>query len=430
MLKRISAIKALWLIAILMMAISLPVYYGGVELGYVYVASLLYVLIKWLVNKGVTPIKKVAAALIIFWGLLFTHYSTTVIVVAYILTVVLALITVSLFNDRFGARRRSWSLPVLALLMSSIFITYEIYVDVILFRYTSRGALSRLYSLLIRELEAASTAANVKGLSLIDLLRFLVGYYAKTVIVLGIILIHTVMLLKKWRSLSSDEKMIAFLLYASYPTWIIGWSGVGSFLTGARALSVICFLLTLSLILTHEKLYRFLIKRTAPFIPLVLVVLGFITNFGLPLMPTIRGDGDLYTYPTFSQGGISDYALHPIMYISSYASTNSSPFLCLVYYTSFGLCDLMWHAPKIPRHGSIGLRVTSPDSIIEHIKSYLNESGEGAIVPQPLRDSLLFGPIGYKSFYEKPFQFLLEKGKALMYNNGFYTAFLAQASKP
>ena len=95
-----------------------------------------------------------------------------------------------------------------------------------------------------------------------------------------------------------------------------------------------------------------------------------------------------------------------------------------MYYTSFGLCDLMWYTPKIPRHGSIGLRVTSPDAIIGHIKNYLNELGESVIVPQPLRDRLLFGPIGYKSFYEKPFQFLLEKGKALVYNNGFYTAFL------
>ncbi len=425
MLERIRVAKALWLIAIFTIAIRLPVYYGGVELGYVYAANLLYILIKWLLNKGATPFKEVATALIVFWGLLFTHYSTTVIVVAYILTVTLALITVSLSNDRFGAKRRSWGLPVLALLMLSISITYEIYVDVILLRNTFREALSHLYLPRIRELEKASMAAKVKGLSLIDLLRYLVGCYAKTVIVLGIILIHTVMLLKKWRSLSSDEKMIAFLLFASYLTWIISWSALGSFLTGARALSVICFLLTLSFILTHEKLYRFLIKRTVPFIPLVLVVLGFITNFGLPIMPTIRGDGDLYTYPTFSQGGISEYALHPTMYISSYASINSSPFLCLAYYTSFGLCDLMWHVPKIPRHGSIGLRVTSPDSIIEHIKSYLNGSGESAIVPQPLRDSLLFGPIGYKSFYEKPFQFLSEKGKALMYNNGFYTVFLA-----
>ena len=428
-LKNMGVTSALWLIAVSTLAVNLPVYYGGVELGYAYAAGILYILVKWLTGKEVTPIKSVMVVFLIFWGLILTHYSTAFIVTAYALIVVSALFIVGSFNKRFRTRRSSLGLLVLAFSMISIFITYEIYVDVFLFRNTVRGALSNVYSLYIREVETASTAMNVKGLSFIDLLRFLISYYAKIIIVLGLILVHTVMLLVKWRSLSSSEKMVALLLFASYPSWLIGWGAVGSFLTGARAQSVICFLLALSLALTHERLYRFLIKRGTLVIPLILVSLGFITNFGLPFMPAIKGGADLYTYPTFSQGGFSDYVLHPTTYMSSYASITSPPFLCLGYYTSFGLCDLMWQAPKIPRHGSLGHRVTSPDSIIEHIKNYLNESSEGVIVPQPLRDRLLFGPIGYQSFYEKPFQLLLEKGKALIYNNGLYTIFLVQASK-
>jgi len=262
-------------------------------------------------------------------------------------------------------------------------------------------------------------AMHVKDLTLIELLQYLVSRQTKVIIILGLILIHTVMLLMKWRSLSSNEKMLALLLFASYPTWIIGWAGVGSLLAGARAQSVICFLLALNLALTYEKLYKFLSKRGVPVIPLVLIALGFAANFGLPFMPAIRGGEDLYTYPTFSQGGFSDYVLHPIIYVSSH--TVALPFLCLQPYTAFGLCDLMWQSPKIPRHGFIMPKVTSPDTIIELVKSYLDKN---VIVPQPMRDRLLRGPIGYHSLYEKSTQFLLEKGRALAYNNGFYTAFL------
>jgi len=184
---------------------------------------------------------------------------------------------------------------------------------------------------------------------------------------------------------------------------------------------VICFLLALSIALTHKKLYGYLIKKGSLAIPLVLITLGFVANFGLPFMPTIKGGEDLYTSPTFSQGGFSDYVLHPVTYIPSYSTPTSPRFLCLQPYTAFGLCDLMWHTPRIPRHGVIAPKITSPEAVIEIIEKYL---GKNMMIPQPLRDRIIPGPIGYHDLYKKPVQFLLDSGGALVYNNGLYTVFL------
>jgi len=138
-------------------------------------------------------------------------------------------------------------------------------------------------------------------------------------------------------------------------------------------------------------------------------------------MPTISWEGDLYTYPTFPQRGFSDYILHSVTYVSSYTTTSSPHFLCLAPYVEFGLCDLMWQTPKMPRHGCIAPKVTSSGAIVKIIEKHLDKN---VIVPQPLRDRLIPAPIGYHSFYEKPKRFLIEKGRALVYNNELYTIFL------
>jgi len=420
--KKVSIVEVLWLVAIFALAVNLPVYYIGVDLGYVYVASILCILVKWLNSSEVAPIRTLLTALLIFMGLILTHLSTAVIVVAYILITVTALLITGFLGGTPKFGRSSRGLFLLAVLMIIIFIAYEIYVDVLLFSGTLQGALHRIYSLYIRELEVAFKVMEVKGVTLMELLQYLASCYAKIIIVLGLIFIHTIALLTKWRFLTPGEKTVALLLFASYPTWLIGWARVGGFLSGARAQSVICFLLALSIALTHKKLYGYLIKKGSLAIPLVLIALGFVANFGLPFMPTIKGGEDLYTYTTFSQGGFSDYALHPVVYISSYSTPTSPRFLCLQPYTAFGLCDLMWHTPRIPRHGATTPEITSPEAIIEIIEKYL---GKNIIIPQPARGRIIPGPIGYHSLYKKPFQFLLENGNALIYNNGMYTLFVA-----
>jgi len=410
--------RSLWLLAIPTLSISLPVYYGGVEIGYIYIGGILYALIR-LMKRKYRILRSIALMLVIFGGLLTTHFSTTVIILAYMMIIISVSITAKLFNkiDIAGIAPK---VVIPTFIMLSTFVIYEIYSDISLFTGVAGGAIRILYSLYIKEIQIARTAIETKGVTFLELVQYLMSYYAKTVIFLALIFIHTIRLLVKWRSLDHDEKMLALLLFASYPTWIIGWAGVGSFLSGARASNLICFLLLVSLATMYEKLYGFLTKGSRFAFPLVLIVLGFVANFGLPFMPIIRAGGDTYTYAVFSQSGFSDYVLHPVVYASSYDGASS--FLCLSPYITFGLCDIMWQTPRIPRHGYISPpRVLSPEGIIEVIGNYL---GKQVIVPQPRRDRLIPPLIGYYSLYEKPFYFLLGSGKGLIYNNGVYTLFL------
>jgi len=409
--------RNLWLTAIFTLSISPAVYYGGVEIGYIYAGGILYALIRWMKRKD-DIFKSILLMLLIFLGLLITHFSTAVIMLAYILIIASMSIVAKLFNKKTGIVGINLRVIMPAFIMLSAFVIYEIYSDLSLFAGVARVAIRILYSLHIQEIQVAKTAMETKGLTFSDLVQFLISYYAKTIIVLTLIFIHTIGLLIKWRSLNHVEKMLASLLFASYPTWIIGWAGVGSLLTGSRAFSVICFLLLTSLVMTYEKLYVFLTKSSRFAFPLFLIVLGFVANFGLPFMPVIRADDDTYTYATFSQGGFSDYVLHSTTYVSSYSSGSS--FLCLSSYTGFGLCDIMWQTPKIPRHGSISPEANSPDSMLELIKSYSNKD---VIVPIPIIDRVIPGPIGYHSLYDKPLYFLLGNGGTLIYNNGFYFLF-------
>jgi hypothetical protein len=410
--------RSLWLLAIITLSISLPVYYGGVEISYIYVGGILYALIRLMKRKD-RILRSITLMLVIFGGLLTTHFSTAVIILAYMLIIVSMSITAKLFN-KIGIAGIAPKVAIPTFIMLSAFVIYEIYSDVSLFPDVTRGAIRILYSLYIREIQAAKTAMEAGGRTFSDLVQYLVSYYAKTIIVLTLIFIHIIGLSIRWRSLNHDEKMLALLLFASYSTWIIGWAGVGSFLAGARAFSLICFLLSVSLVMTYEKIYVFLTKSSRFAFPMFLIVLGFVANFGLPFMPVVRTDGDTYTYTVFSQGGFSDYVLHPVVYVSSY--NGASSFLCLSPYITFGLCDIMWQTPRIPRHGSISPpRVLSPEGIIEVIGNYLDKQ---VIVPQPRRDRLIPAPIGYYSLYKKPFYFLLGSGKGLIYNNGVYTLFL------
>jgi len=409
--------RSLLLLAILTLSIQLPVYYGGVELGYIYAGGILYFFIR-LVKRKDDISKSIILVLVIFMGLLITHFSTAVIMLAYVLIIVSMLITIKLFSKTCIAGITP-KVTMLAFIMLSAFVIYEIYSDVFLFTGVARGAIHILYSLHIREIQVAKTAMETRGLSLSDLVQYLVSSSGKTIVVLTLIFIHTIWLSIRWRSLNHDGKLLALLLFASYPTWMIGWAGVGSFLSGARAFSLICFLFSISLATTYEKLYGLLIKGSRFAFPLFLIVLGFVANFGLPFMPIIRAGDDTYTYAVFSQGGFSDYVLHPVTYVSSYNSVSS--FLCLSPYITFGLCDIMWQTPKIPKHGSISPSMLTPESIMDIVRNYL---GKQVIIPQPLRENLIPGLIGYCSLYKKTFYFLLENGKALIYSNGFYILFL------
>jgi hypothetical protein len=410
----------LWLLAIFTVSINLFVYFGGVELGYAYVGSVLYLFLRQLIKKDDDFGKSMVLVFIAFLGLLATHLSTVVVVAAYLLIAVMALSIMELSRKGLGVRGIPQKAAMLVTLLLFVFFIYEVYVDVALFSDLVKFALNTISSLYVREATVVSKAMEVWRPSLTDLFLYLVSTYSKTVLVLSVALVHTIALACRSRALNGDEKRLALLLVASYLTWVIGWAGVGSFLSGGRAIAVISFFLSLSIAATYKKLYGFMTKRRlALVIPIVLVILGFTSNFGLPFEPIIENDGETHTYTTFSQGGFGDYVLRPIIFVESH--THDVPFLCLKPYTAFGLCDLMWNALKIPKHGFIAPEITTPDSIIEIIRGHL---GKEVIIPQPMRDRLLPGFIGYRSLYEKPLRFLLENGKALVYSNGKYALFL------
>jgi hypothetical protein len=415
-LKENSLGRYLWLLALFTLSVQLNVYYGGGDIGYIFVGSFLYVLIKYIVRKDNKFVITLGTLLIIFLGLLCVHLPTSVIIVAYVLIVALTLLVINVVTKaiytKFDYRRK---IILISLNLIFVFMIYELYADIFLFNSAFIAALKTIYSLYIRELVMVRAAMETRGFTLMDLLKYLISTYAKTVIIIFIILIHTISLLMKWHSLNEKEKTISRLLVVSYLTWGVGWAGFGSFISGMRAISLISFLLSLSLVLTYYKLYRLLVEKTKHMMPLILIVLGFSANFGLPFQPFIKSDGNSYAYTVFSQGGFSDLVLHPTLFMSSH--TSSSYFLCLHPYIGFGICDLMWQTPRIPR---VGARIpeTSPEAIIKILVNYLNKR---VVIPLPIRDRLIPAPIGYYELYEKPFHFLLDNDGAIIYHNGVYT---------
>jgi hypothetical protein len=411
---------AFWLTAIIAISVQLSDYFHPGGLGYAYVGLILYDFLRRSIKKDY----RLAGTMSILMGFLaslVTHLSTTVIVVVYLLFITTTQLAMRLLRRDLGAQEVSRKEVTLIILLLTVFLAYEIYVDVMLFGSIIKSAFDTIYSLYVRELVIASKIVEARGLSLSDLVLYLISSYTKTILVLGVALVHTIALVCKRKALNDDERTLALLLVTSYPTWAIGWAGVGSFLSGGRALAVISFLLSLSVAATYKKLYDFATKkRLALAIPVVLIVLGFSLNFGLPFEPMIKSDGEAYTYPTYYQGGFGDYALRPITYASLHM--RDVLFLCLQPYTAFGLADLIWNSPKIPKHGFVAPETTTPESMIKLMENYL---GRGIVIPQPMRDRLLPGPIGYRSLYEKPSYFLLENGRALIYSNGAYALFLA-----
>jgi len=415
--ERVGLGDVLWFLAIFTMSIYSPVSFCGQGLGFVYVGFISYLFLRQFIKEDERLNRTTVLLLMALLGLLVTRLSTAVIVVAYLfITTAILLIVEPRQGSRYQGCPQKLIAPMAPLLLA--FIVYEVYVDVSLFNALVKVAIHILSSLYAEEVVIAGKAMEVRGLSITDLFLYLISTRTKVVLILAIALVHTIALVCKRKALNDDERRLALLLVTSYPTWAIGWVGVGSLISSIRAIAVTSFLLSLSIATTYKKLCNFVTKKKfLLMIPIVLIVLGFSSNFGLPFEPTIKSDGEAYTYPTSSQCGFGDYALYPIVYASLHA--RDTPFLCLQPYTAFGLCDLMWNSP---RHGFEAPEVTTPEFIIKMMKSYL---GKGVIIPQPMRDRLLPGPIGYHSLYKRPLCFLLENGGALVYSNGMYALFLA-----
>jgi len=232
--------------------------------------------------------------------------------------------------------------------------------------------------------------------------------------------------------LNNYQKLVNLSIFGVYVTLFINWAGVAALIRQPRAMSLLSFISAINLA-TLCKLYDKKIQATLSrrkiiglIFPLCMVIIGFISNFGLPLAPVIKTDNESYVRVLPSQLGFSDYPLHSIMFLSLYQS--SIPILRLRPFTTFGLTDLLWNVQKIPQSSDIIPPVASPEITIEIIQERVESARkrlETVIVPCMLREGALPGTVGYNSLYHKPYLFLLDNGKGILYNNGAYVLFLA-----
>lgn len=409
----------LLLLSIIIFLMFFNSYYGGVEIGYSFVGMSLYIAISMLIRPRERPVSKpIVLGTLAYIGLLLTHYSTAVIMAFYFIVLFVGSLIVL-------GRQHVRILASVSLLIIAIFFSYELYVDVYLSSSTIHGAFNILSSLYIMELETASKVLEVHAtLTYSDILKYLISRYAKYIVTLASILIYILVVAFEWRSFTKMHKLLASLLMLSLSTWIVGWAGVGSFMSGGRALPLIQFMLVLNIAYYFSKnLRRLTIKRRhflLNFTALFLIVTGFIFNYGIPVAPSIQAEeGDVYTYPAGGQVAITMWSLHPIEFADNFLNQYGPRFLCLQPFTSFGLCDLLWNKPKIPIHGFISPQATASKEVIKLIDSYTN-----VVVPVPSSDKVLPGPIGYASFYLTPYYYCVNYCEGKIYTNGFYHLFI------
>jgi len=414
-------LRYLQLLSIIVFLTYFSPYYGGVNVSYSYVALILYTVIlaltktqRWILGR------LFIVGILIYIGLLLTHYSTTVIITFYLIIVLMGLLILRIQHSRM--------LTLMSLLVIVIFLSYELYVDVLLSTATIRLTLDILVKLYIGELQQARTALEIyPTLSYLDLLRFLINLYTKQIVILMTILVYGLVVVLKWREFPKVHKLLSVLLIASLPTWIAGWAGVGSLMSGARALPLIQFMLVLNIILYFKSLEGSMVKKkvslpafiAAP-LYLFLAVLGFTLNYNILTAPLIRAtEGDEYTYPTWSQGAITTYSLHSIEFVENYLHQHGPHFLCMQPYTAFGLCDLLWGKPKIPPHGFISPKATRSSEVLELIDNYNN-----VVIPIPSSDRTLPGPVGYKNYFLIPYYHCTNYCRGKIYTNGLYNLFI------
>jgi hypothetical protein len=412
------------------LTIYFPIHYCGSGLGYVYVALILYLVLRILINHEIMQ-RNIITIVMAFLGLLFTHYASTVIVLSYIVFITMFLFLFTIYKGRKvleKATRRGLLLIFLLIIM--FFLAYEIFTDLRLFATTTQYSIHILHSLFIKEVSIAARAIQMERMSFADLLRYAISTYTKILLPLIIAIIHlfvTIIMYKRNKlNLSREEKPLLYLLIASYPTWLIGWAGEASILlSGSRAHSVINFFLLINSIIIFGKLSQPRLKKLsykATFV--IITVFGFIANFGLPFNPTLYADNEVYTYPVFSQVGFNIYVYHATPYISQF-SDNSTYLLCLQPYIGFGLCDLLWFKPRIPSRGFISVTGYTIEDYINNALQIIEEYNnvKGVLVPIPTRDRILPAAIGLLGLYRKPLMYLLENYKGLVYNNQFYILF-------
>lgn len=418
--------RYLVILALMMfLCVFLP-YYSGCSLSYPHVGLVLYLLI--LAVNGRFKRSDLLVNNVVYAGLLFTHLSTSTILAIYL---VLITIPLALFFSK-STNRGSFNVwAISAINIFVIFLGYELYADVYLASLTIRGGWQRLTSLYIGELEVAEKVMSQRGLSLFDLLTYLISQSTKYVIILGCILVYLISnisgVFSKRKYAMQGKRILLFFLMISLPVWTIGWAGVGNFLSGGiRTMQLISFVFLSNIFYDFKvknlEIHTGIIRKLIVVLILLLLMLGFITNYGLPLGPYIKSvEGDLYIHPV-SQGAITPWCFSAVKFLECLL-TDEYSFLILQPYVSFGLGDLLWYKHKIPKNGFIAPEIATHESMINIIQKYI---GADVVIPVPLEDNVVPGPLGYKTLYQKPYRYLLNENESIVYSNGLYLLFITR----
>ncbi|MEM5822815.1 MAG: hypothetical protein QXH34_07055, partial [Ignisphaera sp.] len=423
-----KSIHLLILSLLTLFTLYLP-YYGGVELAYAYVALIAYYITITFISKIRFTTRHVLMLIIAYLGLLATHLSTATITLFFIALISLAsLVLIRNRSLHIGIRGLISALIV----VGALFLVYEIFVDVYLMGLTLVQGVQRIVKLYAYELEIARSIVEYNPyISIVDLVKYLISQYTKNLIILGGIGLYTLSVIKhivypgkKYQASNVNTERFALftLLISSSLTWLVGWIGVGSFMSGSRALPLIQFFFTVNIL---YYLAKYKVPEVRGFsrqfivgsLSLILLSLGFIANYSIHIGPYITSlEGDLYTYPVWTQGAISPFVLDTLRFLNnSLVEDSTYRFLCVQPYTGFGLCDLLWNKPKIPTHGFIRPELTASEAMIELLERRAN-----VVIPMPISDKVFPGPLGYYSLYRRPLYYVIDNGEGVIYSNLYY----------
>jgi hypothetical protein len=405
--------------------------YGGVSISYLYVGLLFYYIFHNVIERDLTYSfsKRVSMAmfLIVYLGLISTHFSTTVITTLYFgLLVIVSFLRVKQLKPSI-----SNVIKITAILIFA-FLIYEVFVDTLMLRTTLTEAIQRIMNLYFRELREAEQAMERHGsLSLIDLVRYLIAvkiklvYIAFVAIACLVVGFRTIMKVKYGSGNSSSMKVFTMLLLLSVISYIPAYGGVSSFEGLVRVLPLLQ--VSLAPIAFHflvtfisRRPLRGLHKNLLILSLIFLITFGYVSNYEFyPLAPTMRYNGEEYRIRSVLL--ISIYIYDSIRFLATHGS-NTTKFITLSPYVTFGYADLLWNMSKIPRHGFISLS-PDPEDAIEMIKYIINEM-KNSIIPIYLTDKLS-GRVGLKSYYEKPLK-ILKLSTSMIYNNKYYALFFSR----
>lgn len=368
--------------------------------------------------------------LLSFIGLLLTHFSTAVIISFFLL--VLVAISVLLLQLQKMCLLRT--ITNKALLIFTLLMSYELFLDVFLFHSTIKGAFNNLYSrFMLEAVEAERALIRHPSLSTFDLVRYLVATQSKVVFVWVIAFIQLMIVFIMFLKFSREDeilrlKKLTILQLISMSLYVVTYPGVASFEGSKRLLFLLQIFLVANIIYTillikknkcayngdENSFKRFLI--TMLMVPVIIV--NFIASFNLyPIGPTLYYNKESYKVEYSDAVSVHRYAA--IMFVQNYASQNIY-FVTLSSYITFGYSDLLWNVNKIPKHDFIDAG-PMPDDTVNTVTSLIMNQ-HNIIIPM-ISSPRLLGRPGLKSYYLKPLN-VLSTMTSMIYNNKHFSLFI------